>query len=134
MPKAGDSYQIELKEAHLNWGEHRNPTNRDLVGGEAYIPIPKRRAKEFHIYNSNHKPTGAGYNLFTVSSHDGFLNHETLRAQGSSVEGDIYAKQFSIDDNLKRIGHWYQNQNVQVGDIVQVTWHSPTEVIVEIIR
>ena len=28
MPNAGDSYEVEVKEAHIDWGMYRNPTNR----------------------------------------------------------------------------------------------------------
>ena len=130
MPQRGDSYQVKLKETHLNWGTYRNPTNRDPVEGEGYIKIPREYAIRYSIYNS---PEGVGSNLFTVSSRDGFLHNEVLRAQGNSGAGDTYTKQFAIDKDLRRIGAWYRSQNAQVGDIVQVTWQSPTEILVEIL-
>ena len=131
IAQAGDTYQVKLKETHLNCGTYRNPTNREPVEGEAYIKIPRRYAVQYSIYNS---PEGLGSNLFIVSSRDGFLNNERLRAQGNSGAGDNYAKQFAVDKNLRRIGEWYRNQRAQVGDIVQVTWQSSTEVLVEIVR
>lgn len=133
MARAGDSFTVILKEAHLDWGEYRNLTNREPVSGEGYIPIPKEMAKSFGIYNSNNCDTGLGYNLFMAYSVDGFLNNVMLLAQGSSTAGDIYAKQFSVQDNLKRIGQWYSHMGAGVGDRVVVTFISPTEIELEII-
>ena len=70
MAQAGDTYQVKLKETHLNWGTYRNPTNREPVEGEAYIKIPRRYAVQYSIYNS---PEGLGSNLFIVSSRDGIM-------------------------------------------------------------
>lgn len=133
MARAGDSFTVTLRESHLDWGEYRNPTNREPVSGEGYIPIPKEKAKCFGIYNSNNRPTGLGYNLFTSHSADGFLNNVMLLAQGASTAGDIYAKQFSVKDNLKKIGQWYSYMGAGVGDKVVVTFISPTEIELELI-
>lgn len=133
MARAGDSFTVILRESHLDWGEYRNPTNREPVSGEGYIPIPKEKAKCFGIYNSNNSATGLGYNLFTAHSADGFLDDVMLLAQGSSTAGDIYAKQFSDKDNLKKIGQWYSHMGAGVGDKVVVTFISSTEIMLEII-
>ena len=47
MAHAGNSYTITLSLSHLKWGEYRNPTNRNIVYGEGYIPIPKSAAQQF---------------------------------------------------------------------------------------
>lgn len=133
MAKAGDSFTVTLMETHLDWGEYRNPTNREPISGEGYIPIPKEMARKYDIFNSNNSHTGFGYNLFTANSSDGFLNNVVLLAQGSSKAGDVYAKQFSVQDNLKLIGQWYTYMGATVGDKVKVTFTSSTEVLLEII-
>lgn len=133
MAQAGDTYTVQLKHAHLNWGEHRNPTNRDIILGEGYIPIPKNYAENFGIFNSNYTQNGFGYNLFHASSSDGFLNNVTLLAQGCSTAGDVYAKQFSVHGNLRTIGDWYKNCNASPSNLVKVSWTSPTSILLEII-
>ena len=133
MAQAGDTYTIPLKQSHLNWGEHRNPTNRDIISGEGYIPIPKNFAINHGIFNSNHLQNGFGYNLFYASSTDGFLNNVTLLAQGCSGKGDIYAKQFSVQGNLQAIGDWYKNCNATPNNSVKVLWTSPISIMLEII-
>lgn len=134
MAQKGDTYTVQLKLPHLNWGDYRNETNREIVHDEGYIPIPKEHAKEFGIFNSNNINSGLGYNLFYASSLDGFLDNVLLLAQGSQRSGDIYAKQFSVQGDLKMIGKWYQNQNATLDDSVRVSWISPTEIILEIVR
>lgn len=133
MAHAGDTYTIPLGDAPRQWGEHRNPTNRRPVEGEGYIPIPKHCAEQFCVYNSNHIPSGMGYNLFIANSTDGFLHGVELLAQGSSRAGDIYAKQFSVRGNLKTLGDWYRQRNVGNNNSVRVTWQSDTEILLEII-
>lgn len=133
MANRGDSFTVTLKEAHLDWGEHRNPTNREPIPGEGYIPIPRKYAVGYSIYNSNHNPIGWGYNLFKASSVDGFLENVTLLAQGSSYAGDVYAKQFSVQGNLQMIGAWYRSQNAMPGDSVRVAWQGTDTIMLEII-
>lgn len=133
MANSGDSFIITLKETHLKWGEYRNPTNREPVVGESYIPIPKADAEEFNIYNSNYSKNGLGYNLFTASSVDGYLKNVKLLAQGSSKAGDVYAKQFAVCNDLKKIGEWYRYMSADVGDKVRVTFITPTEIELEIL-
>ena len=133
MAKNGDSFIVSLSNAHLDWGEFRNPTNRDFIEGEGYIQIPRLYAKKFNIYNSNYSKTGLGYNEFYASSEDGLLKNVTLLAQGCKEAGDIYAKQFSVKGNLKVIGSWYQNMNATNNNSVKVTFTSPTNIILELI-
>lgn len=33
MPKAGDNYEVDVKPSHIDWGEYRNPTNREPIPG-----------------------------------------------------------------------------------------------------
>lgn len=133
MPNIGDTYVVRLKPSHLGWGDYRYTNSRDIIYGEGYIPIPKRYACAYSIYNSNHYPQGLGTNLFIASSKDGFLQKVGLLAQGCSTAGDEYAKQFSVQGNLQVIGQWFKSRKATTSNSVRVTWIAPTELILEII-
>lgn len=133
MATAGNSYVVKLERAHLGWGNYRRTNSRHIINGEGYIPIPKKYAVAFNIYNSNYHVQGLGINLFNASSVDGFLNNVTLLAQGCSSAGNIYAKQFSVKGNLKMIGNWYAYQNATTNNFVKVIWTTPTNILLEII-
>ena len=133
MPKAGDSFIVTLTNSQLDWGNYRNPTNRDYVEGEGYIAIPRQYARSYGIFNSKHSITGLGYNEFIASSSDGFINNEILLAQGNMEAGDPYAKNFAIKGDLKRIGAWFAYAGASVGSQVRVIFTSQTDVLLEII-
>lgn len=133
MANTGDTYTVKLKKTYLDWGEYRRTHSRDVISGEGYIPIPKKYAQKFGVFNSNYMYVGLGYNVFIASSKDGFLNNVELLAQGSSSAGDQYAKQFSAKGNLQIIGQWYASQGATTDNYVKVTWVSPMEIILEII-
>ena len=133
MAQTGNTYTVPLRPSHLNWGEYRNPTNRNIIPGEGYIPIPRNYAMNYEIFNSNHRQIGLGYNLFYASSTDGFLDNVVLLAQGCSNAGDIYAKQFSVQGNLQMIGEWYRNCNATPNDSVKVTWENSKFILLEIV-
>ncbi len=131
MAVAGNSYIVEIKEAHLNWGTHRYTNSRGIVYGEGYIQIPKQHARSFNIYNNNFQSDDIlGINVFNCSSTDGFLHNVELKACGSSSAGDIYAKQFQGNGSLQTIGAWYNYIGAQVGDHVEVTWTSPYDIVI----
>ena len=55
-----------------------------------------------------------------------------FRSEGCSTAGDPYAKQFAGDkDLLMALGYWYAQINAQVGDLIRVTFTSPTDVVLE---
>lgn len=129
MPKAGDFFIVQLKDTHVDWGEYRYTSTRDIIPGEGYIPIPRSQAEAFCIYNTN----GPGpLPLYDCSSIDG-LYHGTLLAQGSSERGDIYAKQFAEYKNLKGLGHWFAAVGAKPGDRVKVVFTSPTSLTIELL-
>lgn len=134
MPTLGDSYIVTLRENHLAWGTYRYTTTRTPRRGEAYLPIPIVYARQFNIYNSNHTAGRdvLGENIFHCRSYDGFLNVE-MKAQGASREGEIYAKQFSVNDDLTAIGAWYRYVNAQPGDQVEVRWTSNVDMVIRLI-
>lgn len=132
MAQAGDFYTIELKLAHLKWGEHRYTNSRGTVYGEGYIAIPARIARSFDLLNLNgtNGDDIPGKNIFFCKSVDG-LFEGTLRAQGNQESNSIYAKQFSGDKDLKAVGSWYCRINAEVGDIIKVSWQSPYDILIE---
>lgn len=131
MPKSGDSYVVQLRENHLAWGTYRYTDSRAPRAGEAYLPIPVQRAREFGVYNENatNGDDVLGKNIFYCAT-----LREYLKAQGCSNAGDIYAKQFAIADDLKGLGRWYRAVGAEPGDRVRVTWISSTEVEIELIK
>ncbi|MED9946984.1 MAG: hypothetical protein U0J50_01905 [Peptacetobacter hiranonis] len=135
MANAGDRFRVEVKEAHLNWGSHRHTNSRDIIEGEGYIQIPRNYAQQIGIYNSNYNDGNdiLGNNIFICSSYDGFLDNIELKATGCSTAGDIYAKQFQGNGNLQTISNWYHHVNAQVGNVVEVEWISPTNIIIRLL-
>lgn len=129
MPKSGDSFTVQLKGTHVDWGEYRYTSTRDIIPGEGYIPIPRSYAETFHIYNTN-RP--GPLPLYDCSSIDG-LYQGTLLAQGSSEKGDIYAKQFAEYKNLKGLGGWFAAVKAKPGDLVKVTFTSSSSLTIELL-
>lgn len=128
MPRTGNSFIVELKRPHLEWGSHRHTYTRPgLIYGEGYIQIPSKYAYAYEIYNSNN-PHNANTH-YDCTSYDGYYSG-TLLAQGNQND-PIYAKQFSGLDDLKAIGSWYYHVNANVGDFVKVVFTSPTDIIIE---
>ena len=76
MAKAGDFYEITLKQPHLEWGEYRYTDSRGIVYGEGYIPIPA------NIASANTK---------------GIYN--ALNRQGFSLQADFWALLYVLDNN-----------------------------------
>jgi hypothetical protein len=129
MAVAGNSYVVELKPSHLGWGTVRHTNTRRIIPGEAYIHIPANIARSFGLYNSNNHQTGLGYNVFNCVSTDGFFSGE-LKSAGNYRKGAVYAKQFQGKGDLKALGRWFTHINAQVGDHVEVTWTSPTDITI----
>lgn len=121
MPQIHDYYIVRLRASHLRWGTYRHTRTRPLIYGEGYIPIPRRIATVFNIYNSN---VSCNYSpLYDCVSLDGFYKGQLL-AQGSCKKGDIYAKQFAEHNNLKGLGQWYMQVGARYGDYVLVYFTS----------
>ncbi|MBU3187684.1 hypothetical protein KPL45_23085 [Clostridium estertheticum] len=106
-----------------------------MVYGEGYIPIFAPDSYSFNIHNSNfipnYKPNKIdilGVNIFNCTSYDGFFTG-VLKAAGNQSD-DIYAKQLQGNGDLKTLGAWYAHINAQVGEHVEVTWTSPTDIVI----
>ena len=124
MPAYGDHYTVILKESHLDWGRHRYTYTRDRIAGEGYVKIPKQYAEMYGIHKGD---------CFTATFADDFPAF-TARAAGNSTAGDIWAKQFQGDSDLKAFGRWYAHCGAEVGDIVSVTFTSPDTILFELIK
>ncbi len=127
MPKKGDSFIVILKSAHLGWGTYRHTDTRDPIYGEGYIQIPRKYAESFHIYNVNQP--GANTRYFCTAVNGYFSG--VLLAQGCSKAGDVYAKQFAEEGNLKGIGSWYKSVGAVEGGKVRVTFTSFNSLAIE---
>ena len=132
MAKAGDSYKVKLREAHLGWGTYRETESRAKREGEAYIQIPAKYARKYNLQNSNGTDGKdvLGVNLFNCKSADGQFSG-VLRAQGASRADSIVAKQFSADKDPRALGDWYKQIGAQAGDTISVTWESETDIIID---
>ena len=132
MANAGDSYKVKLRKAHLGWGTYRATESRTKREGEAYIQIPIEYARKYNLFNSNgtNGQDVLGVNLFRCTSADGLFSG-VLRAQGNSKADSKYAKQFSVDKNLRAVGDWYKKIGAQVGDTIKVSWTSDVDIVIE---
>lgn len=127
MPKAGDSFIVRLEPSHLGWGTYRYTNTREPVYGEGYIKIPRHDAENFNIYNNNYPTANPRYYCTAVNG----CYSGILLAQGCSYAGDIYAKQFAEEGNLKGIGNWYRSVGAQVGGRVKVKFTSSNSLEIE---
>lgn len=122
MPNAGDTYDVEIKLSHIDWGdEPRNPTNRRKIEGESYVKIPVEYARMYDIRRGS---------TYTASFTNGSPSIE-IKAAGNGTADGKYAKQFEgIGDGACRaFTPWYNSCGAEVGDNVRVEFTSPTTVI-----
>ena len=124
MAVAGDHYSVILKKSHIDWGGYRHTDTRPKIAGEAYVPIPRDHAQFLQIYKGD---------LFTAVFADGFPSFQA-RAAGNSAAGDVFAKQFQGDGDLKAFGRWYTSCGAEVGDRVKVKFLSPDTVQFELVK
>lgn len=124
MPATGDRYSVPLKKTHLDWGNHRYTYTRERIDGEGYVPIPKAYAERYGIHMGDR---------FTAVFANGFPSFRA-RAAGNSSAGDIWAKQFQGDGDLKAFGRWYASCGAEVGDIVVVTFIASDTVQFELVK
>lgn len=122
MPSAGDKYVVEVKPSHINWGEYRNPTNRNPIAGESYVKIPARYAREYNIKQGD---------IFIAYFSNGYPPMQ-IKASGSGPyeNGVQYAKQFEGIGKgaCKAFTPWYESCETLVGDYIEVEFLSGNEV------
>lgn len=121
MAKIGE-YVVTVKKSHLDWGEFRNPTNREPIKGESYVKIPSDAARRLDIKRGD---------AFTAL----FTNGHTpmkIKASGNGPyeNGTQYAKQFEGvgAGACKAFTPWYKSCNTVVGDKILVEIISPSEI------
>jgi len=120
MPKENDSYTIKLKESHLKgWGIKRNSDTRKKIEKESYIPIPKVKAEEYSILNSNQDEENI---IYKVKFKNTDIEKIEVLSSGSSKAGDKYAKQFHGKGNLKALTPGYEALGVEIGDEIRITF------------
>lgn len=129
MAQTGNSFIVELTPSQLGWGDERYTNTRTIRYGEGYLAIHKEYARSYDLFNANgtNGRDILGKNIFNCTSTDGLLNCQ-LKSQGCSESGDIYAKQFAGNDNLRALGNWYSDIQATVGDQIEVLFTSPTDI------
>ena len=128
MPNNGDTYVVEIQQAHLEWGTYRHTNTRNAIYGEGYIQIPASVARRLEIFNRKHPNNSA---IYSCSSTDSYLNNALLLASGNNSGGPHFAKQFQGQGNLQLIGDWYHHVNAQVGDQVRIFFTGSNSMIIE---
>ncbi len=116
------SYRVEVKDSHIDWGEYRNPTNRNPIPGESYVKIPSSAARRLDIRRGD---------VFTALFTNGNAPFQIKASGNGPYENGIqYAKQFEgIGPGACRaFTPWYQANNTSVGDEVLVEIISPNEI------
>lgn len=125
MPNSGDTFITILKQAHLEWGNHRHTTSRGIIYGEGYLKIPSDDAYRLNITNDKNPLQSQEYSF---STSDGFIIEGILKASGNQNE-EMFAKQFHGSGNLKLLGDWFNHLNAQIGDQIRIDFVSPTEIL-----
>lgn len=127
MPSAGDRYVVEVKPSHIDWGEYRNPTNREPIEGESYVKIPSQYAREYDIRRGD---------VFTAHFTNGCPSIQIKASGNGPYENEIqYAKQFEGVGvgACKAFTPWYKSCGAMVGDYVSVEFISPTDIVFKIV-
>lgn len=128
MPNAGDTFIVEIKEPHIGWGTERHTNTRTIRHGEGYIKIPRAEAVRFSIYNCNRQNANILYDVVCLNGNQ--INGRLL-AQGSEDSNDVYAKQFSVQGDLRQVGQWYASVHAVPGGRVRITFTSETSLELE---
>lgn len=126
MAKTGDSFEVTLKKTHVGWGTYRKTNSRSPIPYEGYLPIPLKVALSLNITNVHNKKQS---NIYKVSTSDGFLTNQYLKASGNRKRGDMFAKNMHGDGNLKLLGIWYNNAGIKAGDKIKVEFTAPFEIL-----
>lgn len=123
MANKEDYYIVEVLEAHMNWGTHRNPTHRAPIEGESYVKIPSRYARQFEIIRETQ---------YTAHFANG-MSPIKIKASGNgpSENGVQYAKQFEGVGlgACKAFTPWYIKSGIQVGDKIKVKFISSVDIL-----
>lgn len=127
MAKKGDSYTVVIEAAHIDWGVHRNPTNRPIIEGESYVKITSDAARDFEIKRGNE---------YMAHFTNGMPSMAIKAAGNGPMKNGIqYAKQFEGIGYgaCKAFTPWYTSYNAKVGDKVRVEFISDKDILFTII-
>ena len=114
-------YYVQIKDAHIHWGERRKTTSRKIRSKESYIAIPASYAYEYNIKK------GDVYRCFS----DNGQVYE-LKAAGSQSKRD-FAKQFQGNGSLQIIYEWYEMHEAKEGDYVVVSINDDKSINIEFV-
>jgi hypothetical protein len=120
MPNKGDRFETYV---YCDWGTYnpkRYSHSRDIEFNEAYIPIPRNEARRLDIFMSNMPNVNLLYDAYDEG--DNYIC--TLKAQGCSTKGDVFAKQFAGNDNLKALADWILYNEITDNDTIEVEFLS----------
>lgn len=128
MAKAGDRFVATFTTLSQvgQWGEYRKTGTRSPRPDECYIPINASDAGRLKLYNSNNGE-GLGKNIFHAHSIKNDFKGD-LKMQGCSKAGDIKAKNISVAGNLTGLYEWFQANDAQVDDQVELYWETDTTI------
>lgn len=123
MASAGDSYIVEVKSSHIDWGKFRNPTNREPIEGESYVKIPSDFARNHNIVRGSH---------FVAHFANGSPSIQIKASGNGPVQNGIqYAKQFEGVGSgaCKAFTPWYQSCGIVAGDSIKVEFTSSKDIL-----
>lgn len=114
-------YYVQIKDAHIHWGERRKTTTRKIHKKESYIAIPASYAYEYNIRKGE---------VYRCTCDSGQVYE--LKAAGSQSKRD-FAKQFEGNGSLKVLYDWYESNNAKEGDYVVVSVYDDKTIKIEYI-
>ena len=114
-------YYVQIKDAHIHWGERRKTTSRKIRKKESYIAIPASYAYEYNIRKGE---------VYKCTADNGQVYE--LKAAGSQSKRD-FAKQFQGNGSLKVLYEWYELNNAKEGDYVVVSIYDDKTLKIEFI-
>ena len=115
-------YYVQIKNAHIHWGERRKTASRKIRGNESYIAIPASYAYEYNIRKGD---------IYQCRYSSGHI--EELKAAGSQSKRD-FAKQFQGNGSLKVLSEWYETNSAKEGDYVVVSIFADKTIEIECIH
>ena len=116
------SYYVQIKDAHIYWGERRKTASRKIRKNESYIAIPASYAYEYNIRKGD---------VYKCKYSNGHI--EELKAAGSQSKRD-FAKQFQGNGSLKVLSEWYESNSAKEGDYVVVRIFSDKRIEIECVH
>ncbi len=123
MTRIGKSFEVEVLEAHRDWGVFRHSNTRAPIEGESYVKIPAREARRLNLKR------GDRFTAYFDNEHPSM----EIKASGNGpLENDLqYAKQFEGigPGACKAFTPWFESMDVKVGDTIKVKFLSETEIL-----